>query len=513
MADPALPEELGEIPFELRVLVAGHRAERLGHHADTVRDCLRSVLETIKAAAQKCRPDCDLSLLVGLEEGTEGLARSIASESGYALSIVAHSRLTSVPEGAVRAVTFGYDGTTHGRQQLGRAVTERDHTALGFSDLVVLVWDGRRTSDSTEGTALILREALLAQKFVVWIKPGVRPTVMATSLERLAQVDSLNLPPNPDPHRLVESFVPLDGSDDLDDIVRVLLSPEAPYTVGRLFRSLPARRRRPGLADRWARALVLVGRESRRQLVYVPRDSQPLWTSDASCRRSEFDLWFRTADVDANLVAGDYRSRTWALYLLGALAVALGSIGIVYGGGFGLNRELGISAELVTVLAIGLMVFGFAGQDLHLRWPALRSLAENLRYQYFVYHLAGVISPLRRPLWQLDEGGAVLRDPIAWVVHRLNVAVGLPTIPHSGVLDVAAALQDRRYVSELIRLLTEQSEYHRRRSRVEAKVRDRLRRLSFLLFVSTVSAVACRFGLTWRPLDVCVVSLPAFAAA
>lgn len=494
------------IPMRLCALVAGHRD--LGGHDEAVRASLTSVLTAIKASAEQVSRDCGLSLLSGSADGTDALAQSIGEECGFALSIIAYGPVSDMAASAVRVVTFGFDSAEPPASPfLHRAVAMRDSAALQFSDLVVVVWDGGQPRDGLEGTVRILREALLCRKCVIWIKLSATPEIRITGLDKLATVDPLSLPEDAPPHMLAAPFVPFAGSSDrnLERILGAHLSGAAAEKIGELLAHQP-RRRRPGLFDRVARALILASKDP---LDYYPRKTVPLPPATSWGAVPAFDDLFAQADVAANLAAGDYRTRTWLLYLFGTLAVALGALGILTGArSFQLGWHV---AELVSIVVILVVLLVGHGRRLHRRWTTLRSLAEHLRYQRFVYPLAGVIAPLRQPLWHLVNGEPEPRDPIAWLLHRLNIAAGLPTL-RGATLDIAHALQGDDLAGSLIALVEHQCSYHKAKAASEERLRHRLEVGSTLLFFATLAAVAVGLCVHSRVLWFMAVSGPALAA-
>jgi hypothetical protein len=504
------------VPMELRVLVIGHDSDRLGVDVEAVRESLRSVLTTIRDEAATV-PQCRLSLLTGTSEGTDAVARSISKECGLELSIIAYSSISKVPEDAVRVVTFGYQASPQESTYLARAKALRDTTALQFSDFVVVVWDGTRVDDETDGTVRILREALLARKCVIWIKPSAAPEIRITSLQKLAKLDSLNLPEEPAAETLAAPFVPFTAPLDpnLEDIIRLSTSVAALDKINMRFEQL-RKSGRPGLVDRGARALMLTKWPKTK---YDPRSSWPVLPGTAWGSVPVFDDPFAQVDVAANFSAGDYRSRTWLLYLLGALAVALGAVGNAFAGGSGWQRALHF-VELASVLLVLGVPRLKGGKSLHRRWTDLRALAEHLRYQRFVYPLAGAIAPLRQPLWSLDiDGVPQIRDSTAWLLHRLNVAAGLPTLGDP-VLDISAALQRSELRQELISVVENQQEYHATKTEGEGHLHNRIKLVSTVVFGLTLFAIALRIippgflGVDLSVLlGVCVVTLPALGSA
>jgi hypothetical protein len=513
---PLKPYEAMSVPVELRVLLSGHGTSRIGGEDGAVRDCIRSVLLIIQHELMSQDeidkgPKSHLSLLAATSQGTDTLAHSIAEECGIELSIIAYSTVTTIPAGAVRTVTFGYDIKADNLSRLARAVALRDATALQFSDLVVIVWDGELTDDSRDGTARVLREALLARKCVIWINPLSVPEVKITCLQTLAKVDALNLPEELDPQTLKASFVSFTTPHDpnLAGIVRLNSFRTTQSEIEKLFER-QSRRHRPGLLDRRARNLILMTKEKGK---YEPRRSWPILPGAAWGSVPVFDDRFAQADVAANLAAGDFRTRTWLLYLLGALAVLLGAIGNLYHGGSGFQLLWHVG-EILLVLSVLFVLWFKGGGKLHQRWTDLRSLAEHLRYQRFVYPLAGAIAPLCHPLWHVDSGGnRQISDSTAWLLHRLNVAAGLPALDRP-VLDIAAALQNHDLKQELVSVVENQRKYHQDKMSSEGRLHHRLEVLSGFVFTLTLLAV---IGILATPssafLRVCTVSLPALASA
>ncbi len=511
------------VPLELRVLVTGDGAIALGGHTEAVHDSLRSVLTSIRDSVGSVLaihrdeagviPECRLSLLAFGSDATGSIGPGIAEACGYDLSVIAQSPVAAVAN-EVRVVTFGYDAAKTDASHLGRAVKLRDTAALQFSDLVVVVWDGVKTDDFIDGTFRILHGALLARKCVIWISPSASPEVKISSLEGLARVDVLNFPEEPDRDSLVALFVAYEEHHDpnLETIIDLQTSSAALDQIQKLF----DRRtyvRRPGLIDRYARKLILTKRDRSK---YNPRYSWPVLPDTAWGAVPEFDDPFEKADVAANLAAGKYRSRTWLLYLLGALAVILGSIGNAL-----IDRSrTQFFFHLGEVAAVaGVLLVFVTGRGLHQQWTDLRSFAEHLRYQRFVYPLAGTIAPLHQPLWLMDSDGALqINHSTAWLLHRLNVAAGLPALGRP-VLDIAAALQEDELKDELISVVKSQLTYHKAKMKSEGRLHRHLEVVSFSLFFLTVAAVIIRlinphhFVIPSAVLGVLVVSLPALASA
>jgi len=165
-----------------------------------------------------------------------------------------------------------------------------------------------------------------------------------------------------------------------------------------------------------------------------------------------------------------------------------------------------------------------------------------VRYQHFIYPLAGAIQPLHHPLWSIgapQDGERPLpaecgsandkprsRDATAWLLHRLNVAAGLPRLsaylgpPEAQqaeapgrVLDVAELLQRKGVREALTEVVREQQQYHQRRHSQEDQLHERLKLLAQILFVATLAFVVARIFIFDVALNFLVVFLPAFAAA
>ena len=311
------------------------------------------------------------------------------------------------------------------------------------------------------------------------------------------------------------------------------------------------------MVDRAFRSLFLLGALDPERRIKIrgwdPRTSwrlQPL--SDLS-PDTEFGELYDAADINANLLAGDFRDRTWLLYFLGAFAVAFGALGILsnptsrwWFTSWPTLRWVTLwhAAELVTIATIVSIVYFFNGQKLHEEWPALRSLAENIRYQYFIYPLAGAIQPLHQPLWSIQgiradgapptpQHGAPstelpalkYRDATAWLLHRLNIAARLPqmsagdaiTGAEAGsahqVLDVVELLQRDNVKNALIEVVERQQNYHRDRCELERLLHERLKLCTKVLFGLTVCVVLARIFVDDVAFNFLVVFLPAFAAA
>ncbi len=171
------------------VLVAGHRAARLernwyadeqiaGSRKTHLQDSLQQVLIALRnSAARACKQaegvlqatdDPDYRLLTGSADGTDALARELASPSGFRLQVISADAPTpATVSHADRWLSLGMTPEESERELGQDAYSVRDALAASFADVLIAVWDDQESAHIRSGTARLIRTALLQRKPVV----------------------------------------------------------------------------------------------------------------------------------------------------------------------------------------------------------------------------------------------------------------------------------------------------------------------------------------------------------
>lgn len=169
------------------VMVAGHRQARLNRNhypaeSYVLRDALREVLDCIQTAAASAfaagtevyrDQPAEFRLVTGVEDGVDQMAAVLARREGFSLHLLAPEHVDDanpdipLPD---RGIAFGMHTTRHTDSALRQdEYNLRDRVALTASDLLVAVLDEDEPASMTSGTALVVKEALLRRKPVIWL--------------------------------------------------------------------------------------------------------------------------------------------------------------------------------------------------------------------------------------------------------------------------------------------------------------------------------------------------------
>ncbi len=277
------------------VLVGGHRAERLERRwygrgaARRRRENLREALEGLLArlyGLAKAHLACSdgvyaaeppaLRLITGRASGTDEYARLAAGRLGVDLHLVSAGDVTDGRAGVepVRGVAFGAE-SAGGRHDVSESAYRlRDHLALTFSDVLVVVWDGEEPDEIASGAGRMLRDAIMRRQCVLLLRLDPdhdRPQPMLLDAARLTDAALTRLDVmEVTTVSLLSLFEPLAADDArLDAWMGRILRPYAPAldpdnSENRLLRRIEAQTGLLGyLRDwlLWVTALVGIGPE------------------------------------------------------------------------------------------------------------------------------------------------------------------------------------------------------------------------------------------------------------
>jgi len=396
------------------------------------------------------------------------------------------------------ATRFELDGD---RVDEGAAYGAAGLVVLNQSDLLVVVWDGRR-ENKRGGTEEILDEAQRRGVPIVWVDAraphawmmleagtplprsdeGVRAIPQGSgSLESLGRAvrEALVLP-----------VIPERESPAKRGPIRALLDRAWGAVLGH-----GSEEPRTGIAEyyaerqpRWSLAVVwrvfrdLVG-DGRRPSVGMAVEpfeaaANQDWPRDSSTpiagmvdRLRPFYAW---PDKLAVLYADRYRSAFLLAYLLAAAAVGMALLPL--GAGFDEHswpETSSIVLELVAILVILGLVLGGSRKHWHERWLDYRLTAELVRHLRLVAPLGG-----GRPFPQVPAHLATYGLPgatwMAWYVRAVERAIGLPSV----VVDRAHLQAGLRQLEELVR---GQVVFHRQSSERHHRIETRLHRCGIAL--------------------------------
>lgn len=553
-------EQAPRIDPHFSVLVAGHRPHRLPADGDALQ-AIESAIDRLVAhiAVRFARlvdcpeiygadatPRCVTRIIAGGYEGTDEMATHIATARGIPL----HRVMTAVEAQHALAPVDGPDrrdlvlGEPHDAGASSATIRLRDETALAFSDLVIVVWDGRDPNGPVGGTVRLLREAVLCNKPVVWIDLHG-----AVRLLDISRVDEPTLYLLGVEDAIAELLRPLFATlteEALDVELALVANPLAPLAAGRVSAALGDRLRRyfsqragPYWRERRAGILsevlkvTLGGSLSPAAMLrglrkVMRRDATAPWfgvgaelgadgtaASALPVEPAGIEARFNWSDYQANLSAGLRRDVTWFLYAFSTLAVFAAVAGSI---------RLGVShhsafwtwVELATILFICLLVLFASRRRWHGEWLSHRLVAEELRclrlgYPFVAAPQSCTQVPRRSDAQATGRVQWVLDGAEQWTLRRSTVAAGLPRTPDGSAFMAHERFEvSKRY---LLGVLEGQADYHQRNAETHHRMSHRLHDFTGIAFLLTGCAVVAHFFLHVEWLLLFTAALPALAAS
>ena len=506
----------------LTALIAGHRTDRLAESnvGTPSFDQLRAVIQALMAACQA--NEAGLRLLAGVADGTDAEAAKIATENSLPLHLLAPGQPTLLSPDLVRAERQVWLGAEDADFDNDEPYAVRDEIALGFADLLIVVWDGNVPRGLTGGTVRLVFQAALAMKPVIWIDTEGTVRLLDRTLLTVPRRHQLQCP-HPNTAWLLDCFAAptviqafgstmklmvegiLHHPDDKD--VSPMPGPEATSRAGHLHNAMMAISR----GDVSAALRVFPA--------HVPQSYRgPAWDDSSGLigATPALDEVFDTADIDATIAAGHHRDATWIVYASSSAAVFSSVAGAIYlwPGGHG---PMWAIMELVLVVGVVALVRLAVNRDWHGVWVGQRFVAEQLRYARMGLPLLTLPQSVHQPAWNAsaegqDRPGLRLESQELRIIQRTVSSCGLPTSPDTNTFiatapGLVAVLGD--YVR---RVIDDQIGYHQRNHHRQHAAHHSLHGLSMLLFALTGAAVIAHFLLHGAWLLIFTAFLPALAA-
>jgi hypothetical protein len=500
-----------------RVGIVGHRPNRLAS-ADLA--CLsaqlRLVLKAVKHRVETfghthaelfSGPPPILRAVSPLAEGADRLFAEAALELGFELCCVmpfpqeefendflppgalepaSHERFRALLARAERETaltTFEMDGD---RLHPELAYGACGHVVLNQSDLLVVVWDGKRLG-KRGGTEDTFDEAGRKGVPIVWIdacQPHGYRLLRAVS----------GLPARPDPHDASQLGV-------LDDVVSQALDlPSSKATSSAIVQSsrgitiedfLAEHPRAFNVAPWWRIFRDLLGDGTWRVPDLRSRGYETAvedeWAPDESSAHARiidrlrgFYAW---PDKLAVHYSDVYRSAFVLAYLFAGAAVGMALLPLALGWNVfepHVTEAMFISAEFGLILTILIIIWRGRRAKWHERWIDYRLAAELVRH----LRLAAPLGSMR-PFPQVPAQWASYGDPastwMAWFVRAVERDLGLPSVR----LDVAHL---RSCATDLLTAIRGQIDFHRTSARRSHHIEHRLHVVGLGLLASTILA-------------------------
>ncbi len=538
MTEPANPEPSSHpkrAPLAFRVGVVGHRPNRLQHtNLDELREVLGVVLDAVKSAAISAgtvsseyfsNAEPALRALSPLAEGTDRIFAEVAFDRGFDLCCVTpflrqeYERDFVAPdaleEGSLdRFQTILNRAKTKLRLTLFELVGNRTPADLSYgaagrvvlnqSDLLVVVWDGRREG-KRGGTEQTLDEALRAGVPIVWIDaheprrwqllvPG-NPVPGSPAGERAAPfeqgkperiselVSELILPPGAtrpaNAHARREDRPASDPAElrDLETFYGEWKPDWSFAQVWHVFERIFGRHRLPeprfriqpfeeAVLDKWPKQ--------------SPEGESPAIGESVNLLRPYY-AWLDKLSV---LYADRYRSTFIVSFLAAALAVMLALLPIAFAfQSHGVEEAITISLELVAILTIVVLVTVARRRRWHERWLDYRLGAELVRHLRIVAPLAGGRPFPQAPAhWGPD--GQIGATWMAWYVRAVERELGLPNT----VVDKQYLLSSLRHLKEYLSGVNGQLDYHQKNTIRAHRIERALHRFGLATLAGTLVA-------------------------
>lgn len=501
-------------PYSL--LVAGHAGD-LGVSSSgelVVKQALREVVSVLK---NECTNQASLfGILTGVRTSVELFAAELADQESLSLCLFAMekpSRLTDSQQLAQRQIWLGADVDDI---KTGQPQSIRNEVALGYADILLVVWDGVTFDDEV---VPLLLSAALAMKPVIWIDVTGLVRVLQRELLTKARRHILQCP-SPPIQNLVTCFsLPL----ELQNPSLLLKAIAEPISILDTtdHQEKSSAKSHAGAIHKFMMAVVQGSLKKAFAAVTASPISAyrgPAWDKSEGIVASTpvLDEQFDRADIAASISAGKHRSAAWVSSLASTTAVFAAVAGAINlwsnpHGAFWALLELGLVALVVSVL------WRAKNMQWHRTWIGNRFVAEQLRYTRMGLPLLAVTKSLAEPSLRVLPGVngqpslAVLSEDLR-LVQQTIVRMGLPSASEGGVYIASASemlpsLRD--YVFAVVR---DQVAYHHRIHDEQHRIDHILHQFSLVLFTLTVAAIGGHFLLHADWLLIFTAFFPALAA-
>lgn len=475
---------------------------------------LRDVVRVIKK--ERADQASLLGMLTGVQTRVETFAAELAHQESLPLSLLSMGKPCSLTESQKLAQRQIWLGADVDDIKTGQPQLIRNEVALGFADILLVVWDGVTTDDEV---VPLLLSASLAMKPVIWIDTSGVVRVLQRELLTKAQRHILQCP-SPPIQSLVSCFSSPISLQNPTKFLQAISDPAFNLDSSDRQRSATGNSR-AGTVHKFMMALVQ-GRLKRAfsAVAASPISAYrgPAWDESEGIVASTpvLDEQFDRADIAASISAGKHRSAAWISSLASTTAVFAAVAGAINlwtspHGVFWAFLELGLVALVVSVL------WRAKNMRWHRTWIGNRFVAEQLRYTRMGLPLLAFTKSLSEPSLCVLPGSngqpnlAVLSEDLR-LVQKTIVRMGLPSASAGSVYiasdsDMLPNLRD--YVLAVVR---DQVAYHHRVHDEQHKVDHILHQLSLVLFTLTVAAIGGHFLLHADWLLIFTAFFPALAA-
>lgn len=479
-----------------------------------VMQSLREVVSVLKN--ERADQASILEILTGVRTQVETFAAELAHQECLSLCLLSMGKPGSLTESQKIAQRQIWLGAEIDDIKTGQPQSIRNEVALGYADILLIVWDGVTVDDEV---VPLLLSAALAMKPVIWIDLTGMVRVLKRELLTKAQRHILQCP-SPPIQSLASCFSSPIALKNPTQFLQAIADPVS-FLDSSAHQLNETGKSRAGTIHKFMMALVQGRFKKAFSAVAASPISAyrgPAWDESEGIVASTpvLDEQFDRADIAASISAGKHRSAAWVSSLASTTAVFAAVAGAINlwsspHGVFWALLELGLVALVVSVL------WRAKNMHWHRTWIGNRFVAEQLRYTRMGLPLLAVTKSLLEPSLCVLPGAngqaslAVLSEDLR-LVQQTIVRMGLPSASKGGVYiasDSEMLPKLRDYVLAVVR---DQVAYHHRIHDEQHKVDHILHQLSLVLFTLTVAAIGGHFLLHADWLLIFTAFFPALAA-
>jgi hypothetical protein len=505
----------------LTVLVADQGLNQLPktHNSPVVIDALRTVILALRRACQ-IGVSGSLRILTGASQGAEAAAAAIAAEEELPLHLLSSGcrcRLSGAQARAERQVWLGADSADC---LSGEPDKLRNEIALGFTDVLLLVWDSASAEGLNSQGGKLLLAAVLAMKPVILVDlfGSVRildRTTITQQRRHLLQC------PQPSYQILLESFsVALDGEEidaQMELIIGAMGVVEHPNvtekqvpgtthaaTIHRVMMAL--------VQGNLRKAFGAIGGQS------VEAYRGPTWSQSQGLVSSTpiLDQAFDRADIAATLAAAKHRSSVW-ISAMSATAAVFAAVAGAIGLWVGSHSAVWAIAEIFLIALVVGLLWQAKDKEWHSTWIGNRFIAEQLRYTRMGLPLLALTKSLMEPSLCVIVGsdGSRKIGVLSEDLRNLQQTVARMGLPESNQVEayIAATAESLPRLRDcVLAVVTDQVDYHDRTHHEHHLTDHVLHTISLILFCLTGFAVVGHFFLHANWLLIFTAFFPALAA-
>lgn len=458
---------MGEV---VTVLVAGHSAPPRLPPVSQQPALFRRLGEVVMAITSGLDGAAGLRLLTGVAAGTDRVAAELAQAQQLPLHLLAPGNPEPLSPSQAAAERIVWLGASDIQHQAGEPLDVRDHVALAFADMVLVVWDGDVPPGHVGRTVRLVLQAAQHLKPVLWLNTAGEVRWLDRTRLTLA---TLNLLRSPHPE---------------SGLLRGLFSAALPISA------LPA----------------AVNQEIATML---PRNTPavPL-SADHPALGQVMEARMAYSGKLADRAGKMHRRFIWISYLASAFAVfaaVAGAIGLWPGG----HNNFWAFVELTLIAGIIAGVILARSRDWHGQWIRQRFIAEQLRCAKLAIPMLCIPEHFTKPMWVASKGGLELLSNEHLILHRTLIQEGLPHGPDTKTFLPNSIEVQSQHIAVLRATVADQFDYHTHKHHKTHVQHERLHKLSLGLFVLTFVAVLLHFVIHANWLLICTAFFPALAAA